>query len=463
MTKLVENIKKIFKNNFYLSIVILFILELFISIWVTPDRYDSAFFIQKMKEMSLGEFLSMRYNVWTSRILIEAVVCTVLSHNRLIWVLINTFMMTLIGYSIIKLFLDNNKNLIKITICLILLYPLNKIATCDWGAGSINYTWPLAMLLFSSIGLKKMVSGEKLKKYMYPLYFFSLVYACNQEQTCVIAFGLYMFFILTAIYNAIKEKKKIHPFLIIQGIVTILGLILIATCPGNYVRKIEEVETYFVNFQTFNIFDKFSLGLTATVNDLLVNSNVVFLVFTMICATYILKVYKKNLYKVIALIPLVLCLAFGIFKNVLCAMFPYFQNLYDLLVLPNVMLTPTNYTNFLNFIPLIVAFIVLGSITLNILLIFKNLKNNLAILIYILGVISRVAIGFSPTVFASTERTFLFFDFSLIIISILILKEFVKETDKNVVNARNKLTTVICVLSVLQYAHTLIYALVSQM
>ena len=463
MTKLVENIKKILKNNFYLAIIILFILELFISIWITPDRYDSAFFIQKMKEMSLSEFLSMRYNVWTSRILIEAVVCTVLSHNRLIWVMINTFMMTLIGYSIMKLFLENDKNIIKITICLILLYPLNKIATCDWGAGSINYTWPLAMLLFSSIGLKKIINGEKIKKLLYPLYFCALLYASNQEQTCVIAFGLYTVFLVISMFDYFKNKKKIHPFLIIQEIVTILGLILIATCPGNYVRKIEEMETYFMNFQTFNIFDKFSLGLTATVNNLLVSSNVVFIVFSVISATYIFKVYKNNLYRVIALIPVVLGLAFGLFKNVLCAVFPYFQNLYDLLVLPNVMLTPTNYTNFLNFMPLIFAFVLLASITLNILLIFKNLKNNIAILIYVLGVGSRVAIGFSPTVFASTERTFLFFDFALIIISILIWKEFIKETDKSAVNARERLAIVICVLSVLQYVHTVIYALVSQM
>ena len=463
MTKLVENIKKILKNNFYLAIIILFILELFISIWITPDRYDSAFFIQKMKEMSLSEFLSMRYNVWTSRILIEAIVCTVLSHNRLIWVMINTFMMTLIGYSIMKLFLENDKNLIKITICLILLYPLNKIATCDWGAGSINYTWPLAMLLFSSIGLKKIINGEKIKKLLYPLYFCALLYAANQEQTCVIAFGLYTMFLVISMFDYFKNKKKIHPFLIIQEIVTILGLVLIATCPGNYVRKIEEMETYFMNFQTFNIFDKFSLGLTATVNNLLVSSNVVFIVFSIISATYIFKVYKNNLYRVIALVPVVLGLAFGLFKNVLCAVFPYFQNLYDLLVLPNVMLTPTNYTNFLNFMPLIFAFVLLASITLNILLIFKNLKNNIAILIYVLGVGSRVAIGFSPTVFASTERTFLFFDFALIIISILVWKEFIKETDKSAVNARNRLAIGIGILSVLEYIHTVIYALVSQM
>ena len=108
------------------------------------------------------------------------------------------------------------------------------------------------------------------------------------------------------------------------------------------------------------------------------------------------------------------------------------------------------------------SFILFGSILLNILVIFKNLKNNIAILIYILGVASRVVIGFSPTVFVSTERTFIFFDFALIIISLLIWKEFIKENENVDVKFLNNLSTFIGILSVLQYLHTLIYVLVSQ-
>ena len=464
MTKIkncMSKIKEYFEKNIRVAVLILFLLELFISIWITPNRYDSAFFIEKMQEMSMLDFLSMRYSTWTSRIIIEFVVCTILPMGRVVWTLINTIMMSVLGYSILKLFVkDDDKSMTWMSVALIILYPLNKIATCDWGAGSINYTWPLAMLLFSAISIKKIFNEEKIKKYMYPLYFFALVFACNQEQSCVIAFGMYFVFI---ILDIMKNKKKFHPFLLIQFAVTILGLINIIVCPGNYARKIEETSTYYIDFNMLGIFDKFSLGLTSTINNLLISSNVIFLVFSIVSAVYIYITYKNNLYRVIAIIPLILALSFGIFKDFIYKLFPYLGMLDDLMNMESVILTPTNYINTINFVPLILSFIVLGSITLNILLIFKNLKSNVAIVIYVLGVMSRVAIGFSPTVFASTDRTFIFLDFSFIIMTILIWQEFLKLTDKNQIKIRERLSMGIIGLSLLQYLHILIYAFVSQM
>ena len=460
MKKFMEKIADFFKSNMRIAILILFILELFINIWITPDRYDSAFFIQKMQEMSLMDFISMRYQTWTSRVFIEIIVCSVLTHNKIIWIILNTLMTTLIGYCIIKLFVKNDdKSMIWTAICMFLLYPLNKIATCDWGAGSINYTWPLAMLLFSCLSIKKIFSGEKIPKYMYILYLIALIFACNQEQTCAVAFVIYVIFTVFAI---IKDKKKVHPFMIIQLLIVIASLVFIMTCPGNYARKTDEISTYYPDYQTLNIFDKISLGLTSTVNSMLIGNNIVFLVFSLICAVYIFKMYKENLYRAIALIPLVASLAFGIFKDFLCSLYPYFGMFCEMLQIEDIMINATNYSNFLNFLPLILACVVLGSIALNILLIFRNLKDNIAILVYLVGVMTRVAMGFSPTIFASTDRTFLFFDIALIIIGILVLQEFMKQTDKAQIKSRTRLETFIAVLAVLQYSHTLIYALISQ-
>lgn len=225
----------------------------------------------------------------------------------------------------------------------------------------------------------------------------------------------------------------------------------------------EEITTYYMDFGTLGLFDKISLGLTSTVNHLLINTNIVFFVFSLVSAVYIFKKYKNNLYRAVALVPIVCCLVFGVFKDIACRMYPYFGIFCETLSAQQAMLTPENYLDFINFIPLVLAFIVLGSMALNILLIFKDLKNNIAIILYGLGVMSRVALGFSPTVFASTDRTFLFFEFALLIISILIWQEFLKETDKSQVKTRTKLATFIAVLAVLQYAHTLIYTLMSQM
>lgn len=453
---------KFLKSNLRKAIFVLFLLEFLISIWIRPNQYDSEFFINQMQQMSVFDFLNMRYSTWTSRLIIEFVICVILPQTRFLWILLNTIMMTILGYSILKIFVkDDEKSLTWMSICFILIYPLNQVAaTCDWGAGMMNYTWPLAMLLFSAISVKKIWQGEKIAKFSYPLYSLALIFACNQEQTCIVACGIYFVFTFLAI---LRDKKKVHPFLIVQCILIILSLVFIATCPGNYVRKQEEVASYYMEFASFGLFDKITLGLTSTVNHLLISRNIVFFTFSIVSAAYILKQYKNNLYRAIALIPLVASLVFGVLKDIACGLYPYLGIFADTLMLEQATLTAGNYLNIFYWLPLLLAFVILGSMLLNVLLIFKNLKNNVAILIYLLGVISRIALGFSPTIFASQDRTFLFFEFALLIICILIWQQFLKETDKLQIKTRTKLATFIVILAVLQYSQTILYTLMSQM
>ena len=369
-------------------------------------------------------------------------------------------MMTLAGYSIMKLFMkDNDKKLIWMTVCFILIYPLYKIASAGWGGGTIVYTWSLGTLLFACIPIKKIFCDEKIKKYMYPLYSLALIYACNQEQTCVVAFGIYFVFTILAI---LKNKKKTNVFMFVQDLIVILSLIFIATCPGNYARKIDEIAMYYPDFATYGLFDKVSLGITATMNSLLINGSVVVIVFSILTSTYIMKMYKNKLYSIIALIPAVAVLVFGVFKEATCKMFPYFGMFCDMMSKNQAMVNIENYTNLLNFFPIILDFIVLGSMALSLLLIFKKMRKNVAILIFILGLATRVAMGFSPTVFASTERTFIFFEFAILLDCILVWKEYLKETDKAQVKVRDRLEVFFVIVAILQYLHTLIFTFISQ-
>lgn len=227
-------IRNFLKTNQRKCLLIFFILEFFISIWITPNKYDSEFFIKQMQEMSIWDFISMRYQTWTSRIFIETLICLILPKTGIIWAMLNTIMMTILGYSILKLFVkEDNKILNWMAICFIFIYPLDKIASCDWGAGSMNYTWPLAMLLFSMIPIAKIQRQEKIAKFMYPIYSAALVFACNQEQCCMLAFCAYTIF---TIYHILKNKK-VHPFLVVQCIFALFSLLFIATCPRKLCQK----------------------------------------------------------------------------------------------------------------------------------------------------------------------------------------------------------------------------------
>lgn len=92
-------------------------------------------------------------------------------------------------------------------------------------------------------------------------------------------------------------------------------------------------------------------------------------------------------------------------------------------------------------------------IGMSILLLSKKYKDNIAILIYLAGLASRIVIAFSPTVFISQTRTMIFLDFAMIIISYLIWQELKKKETKGI----NYIEAIIKLLAVIQYIDALIY------
>ena len=106
--------------------------------------------------------------------------------------------------------------------------------------------------------------------------------------------------------------------------------------------------------------------------------------------------------------------------------------------------------------------VILICLVLSILLIFKNLKNNTAILVFLVGLASRLIMGFSPTIFASGSRTIIFFEFAMIIASILIWQELVKKNDKNDIKIQNRTQAIIQCIAVVQYFNILLCILYTQ-
>ena len=256
-----EKIKKFLTENGRTAILILFLLELLISIFITPNQYDDDFFIEKATG-NIISFVGSRYYDWTSRVLIEFLLCSVLKISKYLWILLEAIMVAICGYSISKVFIKDNKNENNfILLFMVLIYPLNVMASAGWAATTVNYMWPLAMCLYSLIPIRKIWDNEKIKPHEFILCTLALLFAGNQEQTCAILAGTYILF---TIFMIIRDKK-IHPYIIIQDILIIASLVFILTCPGNYVRNNQEIVESFKDIGTLNILDKISLGLTSTI------------------------------------------------------------------------------------------------------------------------------------------------------------------------------------------------------
>ena len=131
--------------------------------------------------------------------------------------------------------------------------------------------------------------------------------------------------------------------------------------------------------------------------------------------------------------------------------FHFFNSFTTMLTDEAVILNAANSNNIYFALPLAFSIFVLGSLMLSIMLVFKNLKNSLPTLIFLIGFASRMIMGFSPTVFSSSIRTLIFFEFAMLIVSLLICAEFLKLTDKYEIKIQKRLFIVIQILAIMQY------------
>lgn len=453
-----EKFKKFLENGRGV-ILALFILELALTIFITPNKFDDKTFIENIASNSIISYVGPRYFWWTSRTIIEYTLCLVLKTSKYLWILIEALMVTLAGYSISKLFIKDNKKENNIMLLfMILVYPLDVMNSAGWAATTTNYMWPLALGLFSLIPIRKIWDGEKIKFWQYSLYTLALLYACNQEQTCAIIVCLYILF---TIITTIRDKK-LHPYLLIQSLFTIASLVFILTCPGNYERQASEISENFKDIGMLSTLDKLGLGFTANYSEIFTKGDLVFLMFTGLIYVYIMTNYKDKLYRVVAAIPFLSILVSHYFRRLTEKFFPFINLFFDEFGTKDVKLTAANCNNLFNAIPIVFSLGITICIVLSLLLIFKRLKNNVALLIFLAGLASRVMMGFSPTVFVSGERTRIYFDFAMIIASLLVWLEFKKNTEKIDIKSINRTEKAIQLAGVFQYINVLICILLTQ-
>ncbi len=107
-----EKLKKIFENRRG-ALILLFVLEIILSIFITPNMYDDAWFIEQITnevdpetnqviEHTINDFILNRYSTWSSRVIIEYTLCLVLKTSKYMWIFIEALMVTLVRIFNIK-------------------------------------------------------------------------------------------------------------------------------------------------------------------------------------------------------------------------------------------------------------------------------------------------------------------------------------------------------------------------
>lgn len=359
------------------------------------------------------EFIKMRYRLWSSRILIDGTMIFFLNLPKFCWAAVNSLALTSIAKSISYLFSKDDFENKLLSIFLVMIPPFYLMNEAGWYATTINYLWPLSCALIAFYPIKHLWIKKEEKKGMYLLYILALLFACNQEQCCALVVGFYLLF--NFYFLVIKKEKKIFP--ILMALLSILSLLFIMTCPGNATRLIEETTTWFPTFEKFTIFHKLFLGMINSLTVLIFKYNIAFLLLIIVLLHYNKKeqnILKKIIYAFPFLITII-ALYLTKFYNGFIKVEHFFQA-WESFSNPISYLSIGSKKNIM-----IVGLIILivGCIIFSLYDIAKkeNFEKRLLLpILFLAGFLSVVILGFTPTIYASGQRTFCFLNYLMLII-----------------------------------------------
>ncbi|NFO13793.1 hypothetical protein FDB34_06155 [Clostridium botulinum] len=414
-----KKLEKIYRHK-YFPFILLFIIMLILHMNMTKFIDDMAL-TEKLQQISLKKYLMNGYYTWSSRQIINFVLGTLLMHNFIFWKIIDSSIIVLLAYSLSKLIdyeEENKKN--WIISLFILIYPFAYMASAGWMATTINYLWPLSLGIFSLIPIKKIINKNRIEWYESIFYILATIFVTNLEQA-VIIIPIYLFYL---IYFWVKKNRKYNWILILQIILSCTNLIYKLTCPGSRARTESEIITWFPDYNMLSFIDKIKLGLTSTVGQYITTTNTIFLITTFGVMYIIWNKYEDNLYRGISSIPFTIAVILGVLNDKIIEMFPFMENGFKKQIQginDFIEINAYNFEYIQYYLTIIVSIVVFGLIVLCIYLIFENsFKTINYIGAFLLAFASRMIMSFSPTIYASSLRTYIFLDFIFIILGIVI-------------------------------------------
>ncbi len=431
----------------YTPFAVLFILMLILhSFFIVYG--DDIWFKALLDDKTLPAVIFERYQIWTSRTVIEIMLISLLQLNFWVWKILDCIIVMLLAFSLSKI-INYNKNLLLDwgIVLFLLIYNFQEMFTAGWAATTLNYLWPFTFGAYTLSIIFKVIREEEVKKHEYVLASLSAIVSVNAEQLCALSIVTYT---VISIYLFVTKKK--YKFSLFLLAISLSSLLYIFINPGNKERAIVE-RRYMPDFGMLTFIDKVTLGFTSTMQYYLLEISLVFICLAIIMGLYVWKKYRDKTYRLIAILPFSLVVLFTITSD------SFFVKLNEKLNMPifleigkiftflddkvffnindkmqNVTIAqPINVDNFYkisSYVPLLILIFALILLILNIYLIFENKVEALIVVgILLLGIGARMIMGFSPTVFASSTRTYIYSDFAFILTSILMLRKMIYEND----------------------------------
>lgn len=393
--------------------------------------------IDILKTISL---VRTQYYKWSSRTLINFVMFVFESLPKIVFCSISGLLFCLLLYCLNQqLNKKNDKNNLVIIFLAFLSFPIVYFSTAGWIATTTTYFFPMVTLVYS-YKLLLMDTKSNSKRTLYITFaMLLLIYSFNNEQIALCAIVI-IFFMLPVFLRNIKKYRAIFLTTIVSLLINIVWII---KCPGNKVRNIAELKN-FIGFNHLTFINKVDIGIISTIQHYFfgINLPIIILSFAIFFASLEQRKYTNYKNLVLGFSPAILILLTNIFHFI-----AYHFNVGTSYLNMN----RTGFlTNIEQFYKAAIFQYSVGIIWLVLVItwLWKFLptdnKKLLAISLLLGGIASRVAIGFSPTVYMSSTRTCVVLSFILLILAIYLLCNYIKEEKKYVLF----LLLLLCVLNI---------------
>ncbi len=343
------------------------------------------------------------YHIWSSRLLVNFIIFIFTDNNIIFWAVFVGFSMFLLLIAFKELFAVNDNKTTEMIFmsCMVMLYPWNHLSSAGWIATVTTYFSPIAFGMISLIPIKKVLNGEKIIWWKFLLYLICLIYGANNEQMMVV---ILLSYLVTLIWHFIVNRK-IDIYLSLCTIASIGSAVFTFTCPGNANRKITSIAAYFHSFEHLNFIDKAELGYETTAYWLIFSDSLFIEITCLLLLLMVFLKYKDSCIRMVSAIPFITTIAFGPLKMKVARFFAGIINLSAEIPYFG-LVNPDNRGGLGPYAEFLVMSICLAVVLIDIFLLCREWKQFIVSATLIAGgFASRLAMGFSPTIYTSDVRT----------------------------------------------------------
>lgn len=220
------------------------------------------------------DYFYLRYNTWSSRLLIETAVIFFSHHYSLFFIALGIsylslpFAFFIILNSLWPQLAFHKINSFVLCVAISIFIPYFELTSAGIIATATNYylpmvsmSWLVALLFtFKRFSICKAITVALLG-----------LFAFNHEQ-----YGLFGFLLLVPLYLSKKTDRKLF---VVIAVIAILSLIFHLTCPGNNARLHQEIN-WLPEFAFYSLLDKLSLGIVLFAERIAVFNKIIVYVLT---------------------------------------------------------------------------------------------------------------------------------------------------------------------------------------